>query len=114
MKTWTKGIATVMLTGVVMLGSLPAWADPWGPRPPGPPMMQPPRVYRGVQSGRITPGEFHRLQQQQGHTRMAEARMRSDGHLNRWERGRLHQMQNRYSHNVYRYNHNQWRGPRPH
>jgi hypothetical protein len=113
MKTWTKGMVTVMLAGAVVLGSLPAWADPWGPRPVGPPMIQPPAVYRGVQSGRITPREFHRLQQQRGHIRMAEARMRADGHLDRRERARLHQMENRYNRNVYRYNHNQWGGPRP-
>ena len=30
MKTWTKGIVAGLLAGVVILGSLPALADPYG------------------------------------------------------------------------------------
>jgi len=109
MKTWTKGIVTGLLAGVVSLGSLPALADPYGPNIDRREMNQERRIYQGVQSGRVTPGEFRRLENQQARIRAAEARMRADGHLDRYERARLNRMENRAGRDIYRYKHNNFR-----
>jgi hypothetical protein len=110
MKTWTKGIVTGLLTAAVILSSLPALAaGPYGPCINRRELNQQYRIRQGLRSGRLTPGEFRRLEHQQGRIRLAEARMRADGHLNRYERARLHRMENRANCNIYRYNHNSWR-----
>jgi hypothetical protein len=109
MKIWTKGIVTGLLAGLVTLYSLPALAAPYGPYIDRREANQQRRIYQGLRSGRLTPGEFRRLEHQQGHIRLAEARMRADGHLNRYERARLNQMENHANRNIYRYNHNNWR-----
>ncbi len=109
MKTWTKGIVTGLLAGVVSLGSLPAMADPYPANIDQRHINQERRIYQGVQSGQITPGEFRRLENQQARIGAAEARMRADGHLNRYERARLNRMENRASRDIYRYKHNNFR-----
>ena len=106
MKTWTKGIVAGLLAGVVILGSLPALADPYGSNIDRREMNQERRIYQGVQSGQITPGEFRRLENHQARIRAAEARMRADGRLDRYERARLTMMQDRASRDIYRYRHN--------
>ena len=58
MKTWTKSLVAGLLTGVVILGSLPALADPYGLNLGRRQMNQERRVQQGVQSGQMTPGEF--------------------------------------------------------
>jgi hypothetical protein len=110
MKTWIKGIATGLLTGAVILSSLPAFAaGPYGPYLNRREARLQHRLYQGLRAGRLTPGEARRLEHQQGRIRLAEARMRADGHLNRYERARLNRMANHASRNIYRYNHNNWR-----
>jgi hypothetical protein len=109
MKTWTKTIVTGLLAGVVILGSLPALAGPYGSYLDQRQINQERRIYQGVQSGQITPGEFRHLENQQGRIRAAEARMRADGRLNRGERARLNRMENRASRDIYRYRHNNFR-----
>jgi len=112
MQTWTKGILTGLLAGLIILSSLPALARPYGPCIDRRQMNQQHRIYRGHQSGRLTPGEFRRLEHQQRRIHLAEARMRADGHLNRYERARLNRMENHLGRNIYQYNHNQrpgWR-----
>lgn len=107
MKTWTKGIVGGLLMGVVILSSLPALAGgPCGPYIDGREARLQHRIYQGLRSGRLTPGEYRRLEHQQRHIRLAEARMRSDGHLNPYERARLNWMENHASRNIYQYNHN--------
>jgi isocitrate dehydrogenase kinase/phosphatase len=106
MKTWTKGIVAGLLAGVVILGSLPAVAGPYVSYLDQRQMNQERRIYQGVRSGQVTPGEFRRMENQQGRIRAAEGRMRADGHLNRYERARLNRMENRASHDIYRYKHN--------
>jgi uncharacterized protein YjbI with pentapeptide repeats len=109
MKIWTKGIVTGLLAGGVILGSLPAWAEPnhadFGQRG----MRQERRIYQGVQSGQLTPREFRRLENQQGRINAVAARMRADGRLNRPERARLNHMQNRSNRSIYQYRHNNFR-----
>jgi hypothetical protein len=110
MKTWTKSILTGLLTGAVILSSLPAFAGgPYDRCIDRREANQQRRLYQGLRSGRLTPGEFRHLEHQQRHIRLAEARMRADGYLDRHERARLHRMENHASNNIYRYNHNNWR-----
>ena len=103
MTTWTKVIVAGLLAGVVGLGSLPAVADPYAPNIDRREMSQERRIYQGVHSGQITPGEFRRLENQQARIRAAEARMRADGRLDRYERARLTRMQDRAGRDIYRY-----------
>ncbi|MDP1761928.1 MAG: hypothetical protein Q8L43_06865 [Deltaproteobacteria bacterium] len=109
MKTWTKSIVAGLLGGVVILGSLPALAGPYGSYLDQRQMNQERRIYQGVQSGQLNPGEFRRLENQQGRIRAAEARMRSDGRLDRYERARLNRMENRANRDIYRYKHNNFK-----
>jgi hypothetical protein len=107
MKTWTKGIITSLLMGVVIFSSLPALAGgPYAPYIDGREARLQHRMYQGLRAGRVTPGEYRRLEHQQGRIRLAEARMRADGHLDRHERARLNRMENHASRTVYQYNHN--------
>jgi hypothetical protein len=102
MKTWTKGLLTGLLTGAVIISSLPALAaGPYCRYPDRREIRLQQRLYHGLRSGRLTPGEYRRLEHRQHRIRLAEARMLADGHLDRWERARLHAM--------HRYNHNSWR-----
>jgi hypothetical protein len=109
MKTWTKGIVIGLLSGVVILGSLPAGAEPYSPYLDQRQINQEHRIYQGVHSGQLTPGEFRRLEHQQARINHTEARMMADGHLDRHERARLNRMENRSSRDIYRYRHNNFR-----
>jgi hypothetical protein len=107
MKTWTKGIVTGLLTGAVILSSLPAFAaGPYCHYYNRREARLQHRIYQGLRSGRLTPFEARRLDHQQHRIRLAEARMRGDGHLGPWERARLHRMANYSSRDIYRYSHN--------
>ena len=106
MKTWTGTIMASVVASVVIFWSLPALAGPYGSYIDRREFNQERRIYQGVRSGQLSPGEFRRLEYQQGRVRLAEARMRSDGRLNRGERARLNRMENRSSRNIYRYRHN--------
>jgi hypothetical protein len=110
MKILTKGIVTGLLTGAVILGSLPALAEPCGPPLGGWQMNREPRILHGGPPVPLTPGEFRHLEHQQRRIRLAQARMRADGHLDRWERARLHRMENRANWDLYRSQHDpNWR-----
>ena len=109
MKTWTKGIVTGLLAGVVSLGSLPAMAGPYDSNINQQEWAQEQRIQRGLYSGQLTPGEFRRLENQQARIRATEAQMRADGRLTRGEKTQLAQMQERANWNIYRYKHNNFR-----
>ncbi|OGR26625.1 MAG: hypothetical protein A2139_02540 [Desulfobacca sp. RBG_16_60_12] len=109
MKTWTKGILTGLLAGVVSLGSLPAVAGPYDSNINRVEMEQERRIHQGLYSGRLSPGEFRRLENQQARIRATEAQMRADGRLTRGEKTQLAQMQERADRNIYRYKHNNYR-----
>ncbi len=64
------------------------------------------RIAQGIQSGKLTPREAARLEQQQAHISRYEARSRADGGgVSRAERARLEQMQDRASRNIRRQKH---------
>jgi hypothetical protein len=109
MKTWTKGIVAGLVAGVVTLGSLPAVAGPYNSTINRVEVDQEQRIHQGLYSGRLTPGEFRRLENQQARIRATEAQMRADGRLTRGEKTQLAQMQARADRNIYRYKHNNYR-----
>jgi len=63
------------------------------------------RIMRGVRSGALTPREAFRLERLQGRIRREECRMKSDGTLSRWERGKLQNDLNHASRSIYRQKH---------
>ena len=109
MKTWTKGIVAGLLMGAVILGSLPAVAGPYDSNINRVEMDQEWRIQQGLHSGRLTPGEFRRLENQQARIRATEAQMRADGRLTRGEKAQLAQMQERANRDIYHYKHNNFR-----
>jgi hypothetical protein len=109
MKIWTKGIMTGLLAGGVILASLPAWAEPNRPDFGQGEMRQERPINQGVPSGQFTPGEFRRLDNQQGRINPAAARMQAEGRLNRPEPARPNQMWNRSNRGIYQYRHNNFR-----
>jgi len=110
MKSWTKGIVAGLVAGVVTLGSLPAVAGPYNSTINQVEMDQERRIQQGLYSGRLTPEEFRRLENQQARIRSTEAQMRADGRLTRGEKTQLAQMQERANQNIYRAKHNNY-GP---
>jgi hypothetical protein len=108
MKTWTKGIVAGLVAGVVTLGSLPAMAGPYNSTINRVEVDQEQRIHQGLYSGRLTPGEFRRLENQQARIRATEAQMRADGRLTRGEKTQLAQMQARANRNIYRSKHNNY------
>jgi hypothetical protein len=106
MKTWSMGIVAGLLAGVVTLGSLPAVAGPYDSIINRVQADQEYRIQQGLYSGRLTPGEFRRLENQQARIRATEAQMRADGRLTPGEKTQLAQMQARADQNIYRYKHN--------
>jgi len=109
MKTWIKSLMTGLLTGLVILGSLPALADPYGANIGQRAMNHERRIQEGVLSGQVTPGEFYRLELEQAHIHATVAQMWADGHLSRGERARLNRMLARTSRDIYGLKHNRWK-----
>ena len=109
MKICTKGIVAGLLAGLVTLGSLPAVAGPYNSIINRVEMEQEHRIQQGLYSGRLTPGEFRRLENQQARIRATEAQMRADGRLTPGEKTHLAQMQALANRNIYRYTHNTYR-----
>lgn len=65
------------------------------------------RIANGISTGRLTAAEAARLETQQARIARYEARNRADGGgLNRAERARINQLQDRASHTIYRQKHN--------
>jgi hypothetical protein len=110
MKTWTKGIMAGLVAGAVSLGSFPAVAGPYNSYINQQEIAQEHRIHEGLYSGRLSPGEFRRLENQQARIRATEARMRADGRLTRGEKTQLAQMQAHANRSIYRYKHNNY-GP---
>jgi len=109
---WTGTLVAGVLAGVVIFGSLPAWANPYNSYVDRRAMDQEMRLQEAWQSGRLTPGEYRRLENQQQRIRLVEDRMRADGRLDPGEKTRLNEMLNHSGRAIYRSAHNNWRpGP---
>ena len=63
------------------------------------------RIWRGVNTGELTPGEAARLERMEARIRQDELRMKSDGVLTAAERARLNRELNRSSRAIYREKH---------
>jgi hypothetical protein len=109
MNILSKGIVAGLVAGVVTLGSLPAVAGPYDSNINRVEMDQEHRIHQGLNSGRLTPGEFRLLENQQALIRATEAQMRADGRLTRGEKTQLAQMQEQADRDIYRYKHNRYR-----
>jgi hypothetical protein len=99
---------TVALAGSLILGlgvAAPALAQSVDDRLSN----QAGRISEGIRDGSLTAGEATRLQRQQARISREERRFRADGHLNPWERGKLHRDLNRASHNIWRERHDRQR-----
>lgn len=66
------------------------------------------RIDNGLRSGRMTPGEAHRVERQQVSIDRQEARMRyrHGGHLNGYDRAVLQHREDRASRHIYHAKHN--------
>ncbi len=109
MKSWRLMAVAGLVSSGLILASLPALAGPGSPRIDHREAYQQGRIYRGVDSGSITPREFNRLESQQNRIRAAEARMKADGRYTRRERARTHRMLNHSNRAIYRATHNRFR-----
>lgn len=64
------------------------------------------RIENGLRSGELTVRETRKLAKQQRRINKMERKYKSDGHLSKKERVRLHAAQNRASANIYKKKHN--------
>ncbi len=98
-----KEIFLGMLVGALILGTVTiAMAGPFTWREG----RQQARIYQGVDSGQITPGEFRHLERQQGRIEAYREHAWSDGHLSAPEARHLTRAQNRASRGIWRTKHN--------
>ena len=98
-----KKIFLGILVGTLILGTVTiAMAGPFTRREG----RQQNRIYQGVDSGQITPGEYQRLEREQGRIEAQRQRVWSDGALTPKEACRMTREQNRASRHIWRANHN--------
>lgn len=99
-----KKVITVsaLLTLIGLLIVQPALAGRFGNRQAN----QKKRIYQGVVSGELTPGETRQLVRQQNHIHKQKRRAWADGTLTTSERIRLERMQDKAGRNIYRLKHN--------
>jgi hypothetical protein len=66
------------------------------------------RIYQGVRSGQVTPGEYDRLQSQEGrlNDQRANDLKKDDGHLTGAQYRQLNHEENHLSNDIYRDKHN--------
>ena len=98
-----KKVFLGMLVGTLILGTvITAMAGPFTWREG----RQQARIYQGVESGQITPGEYQRLEREQGRIEADRQRAWADGVLTSREACRLTREQNRASRDIWRAKHN--------
>ena len=101
--TEMKKIFLGILVGSLILGTLTiAMAGPFTRRE----ARQQARIYQGVDSGQVTPGEFRHLERQQERIEAYREHACSDGRLTPREACRLTREQNRASRHIWRAKHN--------
>jgi hypothetical protein len=67
------------------------------------------RIHNGVENGSLTNREAGRLKGREARVDHEEARAGADGHVGRWEQGRIQRTENRDSGRIYWDKHNGWR-----
>jgi hypothetical protein len=98
-----KKIFLGILAGTLILGTVATgMAGPFTWRE----TRQQARIYQGADSGQITPGEYQRLEREQGRIEAHRQRAWSDGVLTPGEACRLTREQNRASRHIWRTKHN--------
>ena len=105
MKKWKGIIVAGAFAAVAIFGGHSAWANPYNSHVDQRQMNQEQQIQQAWQSGRLTPGEYHRLENRQQQIRMIEDRMRADGRLDPSEKTRLNQMLNDSERYIYRFTH---------
>jgi hypothetical protein len=106
MKNWQKMAVAGLVAGSLILGTLPALAQSNSPWIDQREAYQQRRIDQGVNSGRVTPQEYNRLENRQARIQNAEARMKSDGRYTCAERARTRHLLDRGSRQIYRDKHN--------
>jgi len=102
-----KSIRLLILTlAVATLTATIASAQTATPRIDRREARQSARIHQGVKSGELTPGEAARLRAGERHIDRMETRAKADGKVTPQERARITRAQNRESHRIYRYKHN--------
>ena len=100
MKLRTSFVAHVSIALLTLL-SASSWAQtPATPRVDQREANQEKRIEQGVASGALTSRETLRLEREQKHVAVAEARAKADGTVTAQERKRLHKMQHAASHDI--------------
>jgi hypothetical protein len=70
------------------------------------------RIAQGVRNGNITRSELKQLKKEQRHIAKFQQRAQRDHRITRHEAKRINRLQDRASHNIYRYKHNKAKQPR--
>ena len=92
MKKWQGTVVVAVVAGLALCGNLSAWAGPGKSFVDRRQMSQERWIQEAWQSGRLTPGEYQRLENQQQRLRTLENCMRADGRLDPAEKTRLNEM----------------------
>ncbi len=69
------------------------------------------RIFEGIRSGSLTPGEAARLEGEQFRIERFERRLRADGDFTCGDRARVHHRLDRSSRHIYRAKHNRLTTP---
>jgi hypothetical protein len=105
MKKWKGTIVAGALAAVAIFGGNSAWANPYNSQVDQRQMNQEQQIQQAWQSGRLTPGQYRRMENRQQQIRMIEDRMRADGRLDPSEKTRLNQMLNDNERGIQRFTH---------
>jgi hypothetical protein len=105
MKKRMGTIVAGILVGLTVFWSLSAWANPYNSYVDHRQIDQEQRLQQAWQSGQLSPGEYHRLQNQLQQIRMIENRMRADGRLDPAEKSRINDMLNHSERDINRSTH---------
>ncbi len=106
MKNWQKMAIAGLLTGSLILGSLPVLAQTNSPWIDQRETYQQNRINQGYNSGQLTPGEYNRLENRENSIQTAENQMKADGRYTYAERLRTRRMLNRANRQIYWDKHN--------
>jgi hypothetical protein len=109
MKKWKGIILAGAFAAVTISGSISAWANPYNSQVDQRQMNQEQQIQQAWQSGRLTPGQYRRMENRQQQIRMIEDRMRADGRLDPSEKTRLNQMLNDSERDIQRFTHRNMR-----